>query len=103
MHYVSPMLRQHKGFLETRDPDPTKSKGQKAVVACETFTCRHRGEIVRVPPHCRPNDMPGAVCWGCRSLICARCAAELWATNKCVVIEQRLEQIEARDRLHRAS
>jgi len=90
------LFRQQQGYLEVTDPD----KGREHVQKFATITCGHRGELVRVPPNCKPEAMPYALCWGCRRNICLKCDAELNRTNKCVVIEQHLEEMEARERFH---
>lgn len=90
------------GYLVTTDPDPTKSKGQQAVVERSTFTCGHCGSIVVVPPNCAANDMPGGLCWGCRRFICNTCETIRTQTMKCDVIENKLERAEASARLKRS-
>jgi hypothetical protein len=85
------------GYLITTDPDPTKSKGQKAVVECDTFTCGHCNSIVKVPPLCAANEMPGGQCYGCQRLICPKCVA----IDGCDVIENKLEREEARANFRR--
>lgn len=94
------MLREG-GYLISVDPDPTKSKGQQAVVENSTFTCGHCGGIVVVPPMCAPNDMPGATCWGCRRLICTKCDHQRVQSMRCDVIENKLERWEGRERMLR--
>jgi hypothetical protein len=95
------MLREG-GYIVTTDPDPTKSKGQKAVVEMSTVTCGHNGELVAVPAMCKPENMPYELCWGCRRFICRRCAAEMHRTLKCEVIETKLEREEERARFGRS-
>lgn len=89
------------GYLITTDPDPTKSKGQKAVVEQDSVTCGHCSRIVTVPAMCAPNDMPYALCWGCRRNICLKCDDERIRTMRCDVIEKKLERWEAGERLAR--
>lgn len=89
------------GYLVTFDPDPHKSRGQKAKVEMSTITCGHNGELVLVPALCKPEDMPYELCWGCRRFICRKCAAEMARTLKCDVIENKLERAEASSRLLR--
>jgi len=89
------------GYLEIFDPDPAKGLGQQGMVKMDTVTCGHRGEIVQVPPNCPAHEMPYAQCWSCRRFICLRCDDEMHKTLKCVVIEKRMEAIEARERLYR--
>lgn len=96
-------MRREGGYLITTDPDPTKSKGQKAVVEMSTITCGHNGELVKVPAMCKPEDMPYAICWGCRRFICLKCDAEMRRTMKCDVIENKLEREEAAAALMRAA
>lgn len=91
------------GYLITTDPDPTKSQGQKATVEFDTITCGHCSRLVPVPALCKPEDMPFALCWGCRRHICRQCDAERARTLTCDVIENKLERMEARDRLFRAA
>jgi hypothetical protein len=98
---LSNLFRQPHGYLVSNDPDPTKSKGQKAVEEFHTITCGHGGELVRVPAMCKPQDMPYALCWGCRRNICLKCADEMDRTGKCDVIENKLERIEAGNRMMR--
>lgn len=95
------LFRQPHGYLVTSDPDPTKSKGQQALVEASTISCGHCNKIVVVPAHCKPEEMTYDLCWGCRRNICLPCAAERDKTLKCDVIEQKLERIEASDRLMR--
>jgi hypothetical protein len=99
---LNSLFRQHHGYLVTEDPDPTKSKGQVAKVEVTTITCGHRGELVCVPAGCKPEDMPFELCWGCRRHICQRCAARMKHSEKCIVIEQRLEHAERGNALMRA-
>lgn len=101
-HILNSHVFKAHGYLVTSDPDPTKSKGQQAVQEWDTITCGHNGELVRVPPLCKPEDMPYALCWGCRRNICLRCAVEMDRTMKCDVIEAKLERMEAADRLLRS-
>jgi hypothetical protein len=89
------------GYLITCDPDPTKSRGQQAVVENDTTTCRHCGCLIKVPPLCKPQDMPYSLCWGCRGNICLKCDGEMARTMTCDNIEKKLERAEARDRLRR--
>jgi len=87
------------GYLEITDPDPMRSKGQVGVEKFDTITCGHNGELIKVPANCPAHEMPFALCWSCRRHICLKCDAEMAKTLKCVVLEKRLEEIEARDRL----
>lgn len=92
------MLRGDGGYLAISDPDPTKSKGQKALSEFSTITCGHNGELVAVPAMCKPEAMPYELCWGCRRFICRKCAAEMHRTLKCDVIENKLEREEEKNR-----
>jgi hypothetical protein len=95
-------LSQPKGYLITTDPDPTRSKGQKAVVENDTVTCGHCGAIKIIPPMCKPADMPVTQCFGCRRFICLNCDDIRVRTLTCDVIENKLERAEARDRFRRS-
>lgn len=95
------LFRQPQGYLVTNDPDPTKSRGQSAIVESSTITCRHCGTIVVVPPMCKPEATPYAMCWGCRGNICLPCDEIRVRTLKCDVIENKLERAEAQDRFRR--
>lgn len=94
-------MRNPGGYFISTDPDPRKGTGQTAVVERDSITCGHGGEIVLVPPMCKPEDMPYETCWGCRRFICRNCGAEMHRTMKCDVIENKLERWEASDRLRR--
>jgi hypothetical protein len=98
---LNSLFRQPHGYLVSSDPDPTKSKGQQAVVEHSTVTCGHCGCLVAVPAMCRPEDMPYDLCWGCRRNICLACHEERCRTLTCDVIEKKLERWEASDRLYR--
>lgn len=95
------LFRKSHGYLVSNDPDPTKSKGQKAVLEFSTITCGHGGELVMVPAHCKPEDMPYDLCWACRRHICLKCAKIRDQTMKCDVIENKLERMERGERLLR--
>jgi hypothetical protein len=95
------LFRQPHGYLVSTDPDPIKSKGQRAVVEQNTLTCGHCGSLVVVPAMCKPEDMPYDLCWGCRRNICAKCTGIRNQTLKCDVIENKLERMEASARLRR--
>lgn len=84
------------GYFVCDDPDPTKSKGQKARTECDTFTCAHHGGLVLVKPMCDPADM-GGLCKVCMGLICKACNA----TGRCDPLEEKLKRAEARDRFRR--
>lgn len=89
------------GYFVSTDPDPTKSQGQTAVTEKDTITCGHCNGLVLVPAMCKPEDMPYALCWGCRRHICLACDEIRTRTLKCDVIENKLERWEASDRLKR--
>jgi hypothetical protein len=89
------------GYFVSTDPDPTKSRGQSAVVESDSITCGHCNRIVLVPPMCKPQDMTYALCWGCRRHICLACDTERARTMTCDVIEKKLERWEANDRFRR--
>jgi hypothetical protein len=95
------LFRQQSGYLVTSDPDPTKSRGQQALDEKSTITCGHCGSLVPVPAMCKPEDMPYALCWGCRRNICLKCDDERVRTMRCDVIENKLERWEAADLLRR--
>lgn len=101
MHFISPLSLRPRGYFVSTDPDPTKSKGQQAVVEHDTFSCGHCNRIVLVKPMCPPNEMPGGICWGCQRFICTPCAVERDRTTTCDVIEKKLERWEAKDRFRR--
>lgn len=96
----SPTFRRPQGFLEITDPDPTKSKGQKAKQEFATITCGHLGELVCVD--LSAPEPPTERCRGCGRNICKPCAAEMYRTGKCVTIERNLERWEAGESLMRA-
>jgi hypothetical protein len=97
------LFREPQGYLVTDDPDPTKSTGQKARTEHTTISCGHCNKIVIVKAMCSPQDVPYALCWGCRRNICLACDNERSRTLKCDVIEKKLERWEAADRLRRAA
>lgn len=101
MAVLSSLFRQPHGYLVSTDPDPAKALGQAAIVEFNTITCGHGGELIRVPAMCKPEDMPYALCWGCRRNICLKCDAERARTLTCDVIENKLERAEARERFRR--
>lgn len=101
VYILNSLFREPQGYLVTNDPDPTKSRGQKALVENATITCGHHGGLITVPPMCKPQDMPYALCWGCRRNICLTCDAERARTLTCDVIEKKLERWEAGARLAR--
>lgn len=76
------------GTILITDPDAP-------VVECDTFTCGHCCQIVAVDPRQDPTTY-GGWCGGCGKLICPRCEAEKVRTLKCVPLEARLAQAEAR-------
>lgn len=98
---LSNLFRQAHGYFVSTDPDPTKSQGQQAVVEKSSVTCGHCNSIVLVKAMCRPEEMPYALCWGCRRNICLKCDAERARTLTCDVIENKLDRWEARDRFRR--
>lgn len=98
---LNSLFRQPHGYLVSSDPDPTKSKGQQAVVEHSTVTCGHCGSLVQVPAMCKPEDMPYALCWGCRRNICLKCDDERIRTMRCDTIDQKLERWEASARFRR--
>ena len=98
---LNSLFRQHHGYFVSTDPDPTKSKGQQAVVEKSSITCGHCNRIVLVPAMCKPEDMPYSLCWGCRRNICLACDDVRNRTMRCDTIEQKLERREARDRFLR--
>lgn len=65
------------------------------VVERDTFTCGHCCRVVIVDPGRDPSTY-GGWCGGCTALICPRCEAEKVRTLKCVPLEARLAQQEAR-------
>jgi hypothetical protein len=65
---------------------------------CDTFTCAHGNEIVRV----LPGISPGTICHACMGRICDACAAELMKTLRCMPFEQKLEVAEHRAKFRRA-
>lgn len=83
-------MRNPGGYLVTNDPDPTKSKGQKATVENDTFTCAHCGCLVTVKPLCDPADMGGR-CTICSGLVCKRCHG----IGRCDPFEEKLKRQEA--------
>lgn len=94
-------MRNPGGYFISTDPDPRKGTGQTAVIERDSITCGHGGEIVLVPPLCKPEDMPYAICWTCRRFICLKCDAERVKTLTCDVIENKIERMEAKDRFRR--
>lgn len=98
---LNSLFRQAQGYLVTSDPDPTKSRGQQALVEQSTVTCGHCTKLVPVPANCPAHAMPYALCWGCRRNICLACDEERARTLTCDVIENKLERWEARDRFRR--
>jgi hypothetical protein len=96
---VSPYFDKPQGYLLVTDPDPTKSKGQRATAEFITQTCGHCGSLVRVD--LSAPEPPTELCYGCRRNICKSCVQERATTMRCDVIENKLERWEARDRLRR--
>ena len=99
---LNSLFRQPHGYFVSSDPDPTKSKGQKAVVEMNSVTCGHCGSLNLVRAMCPPEEIPYTQCYGCRRNICLKCAAEMDRTLKCDVIEKKLERWEAGERLLRS-
>lgn len=62
----------------------------------DTFTCVHCNSIVFVEPFQAAADS-GGWCMSCAKPICKNCAAD----GQCEPFLRRIEQEEARDRLHR--
>jgi len=98
---LNSLFRQHHGYFQSADPDPTKSKGQQALVEHSTVTCGHCNRIVLVKAMCKPEETPYTLCWGCHRNICLQCDEERSRTLVCDVIEKKIERMEARDRLLR--
>ena len=99
VHIISPLFRQPQGYFCSTDPDPTKSKGQKALIEYTTITCGHCNAIVLVD--LKAPEPPTEICYGCMRNICKKCVAERAQTIKCDVIEKKLERWEARDAIRR--
>jgi hypothetical protein len=98
---LNSLFRSPQGYFVSSDPDPAKGMGQQAVVEKSSVTCGHCCRIVLVPPMCKPEDTPYALCWGCRRNICLACDEERARTLTCDVIEKKLERWEAKDRFRR--
>jgi hypothetical protein len=71
----------------------------------KTYTCGHCGALGHVNPEQAPRQFlvirvsePPAVCHRCWKLVCPTCHAY----GNCVTLEERFEQIEARDRFLRS-
>lgn len=62
---------------------------------CDTFTCGHGNELVRVKVG-TVNQAP--VCLQCMRRICKKCQAEANQTLRCVPFEKRLDLSESRRR-----
>jgi len=62
----------------------------------DTFTCVHCNSIVFVQPFQAASDA-GGWCMNCSKPICATCADD----GRCTPFLRKIEEIEARDRLHR--
>lgn len=97
---LNSLFRQPQGYLRIEDPDPTKSKGQRAVSEYVTQTCRHCGALVKVDLRAPEPNMER--CYGCNANICLKCSAERLQTMRCDVIERKLERWEASKSLMRA-
>ena len=99
VHILNPLSRQPQGYLVISDPDPTRSKGQQAIVEYATITCSHCSRVVQID--FGAAEPPTELCHGCGRNICRDCVRERARTMKCDVIEKKLERWEASNRFAR--
>ena len=67
------------------------------VVEVDTFSCAHCNKVVFVPPKADPS-LVGGFCMMCMKHICGPCTDD----GRCIPLERRLEQNEARGRALRS-
>lgn len=71
--------------------------GPGASVEADTVTCAHCNTVVMIHARQSPSEV-GGFCRMCMKHICAPCSAD----PACKTFEKRLEELEAKARLHRA-
>jgi hypothetical protein len=96
---ISSLHFKPQGYLLTTDPDPTKSKGQQAIIERATISCGHCNCLVVID--LKAPEPPTELCYGCQRNICRKCIAERATTLKCDVIEKKLERWESKQRFRR--
>lgn len=69
---------------------------ENGVKEMDTFSCRHCNRVTHIKAFARPEDIGGR-CGCCDGLICSSCVGE-----PCLVLEERLKRMEARDEARRS-
>jgi hypothetical protein len=97
-------MRRPQGYATIVSPD-------HPVIERDSVTCGHCNVVVLVKPgtgattYLFPQtqgpdtEAPGAMCRVCMRAVCLRCHAD----GRCMPLEQRIEQMEARDRMLKAA
>jgi hypothetical protein len=93
-------MRNPSSTLLITDPDPTRSKGQRATTEVDFFACCHCGAHKQVPPGCDPASL-GGWCRMCSTPHRPAYHCERPGCFTCVPFEKRLELDERRDRFRR--